>query len=121
MLHSAERRRVSKVALMVGVFGSVMALLGAAMTVAFGGVGVLSGAIGGGEVVGRGALAAGFAALGMVGAVLVPWRPRAGAILLTASAIGGMAAVLAFYVVGGVLLLAAAFMAVSSRAEAASE
>ena len=97
-----------------GAFGAGLALLGSIAAMATGGVGVLSGADQAGPQVARGLGAAGMAVVGLVGALMARSRLRTGTALMAASTAGGMALVPSFYVVGAILLVAAAVIAVRS-------
>ena len=59
------------------------------------------------------------AVLGLAGALVVGARLRTGAVLMAASAAGGLLLALSFYIVGAVLLVAAVAMALRSSADEA--
>lgn len=101
-----------QLAFMVGMLGVGLSLIGAVLAIFIGGVGLVTG---GGSEAGlhllRGLLAAAAALLGGIGAVVSLFRPRAAAGMLAASAIVGVALVGAYYVVGAILILVAAYYA----------
>jgi hypothetical protein len=112
---------VRQIALLVGLFGVGLALLGSLLAMFVGSAGLVGG---GGLEAGRqvlfGLLAVGAALVGGLGSFVTLFRPRAGALMLLGSAIVGLLAVAAYYVFGSVLLLLGAYFAYRAEKETAS-
>jgi hypothetical protein len=96
---------------LVGGFGAALAFVGAMMALFTGGMGVSTGADEAGVFTARavGAILSSF--VGVAAAITARARLRLGAGLLITSAVVGLIFVFWFYVIGAVMLLAAAAMA----------
>lgn len=108
---------MSHVVALIGTFGGVMALFGAIMALFLGGVGVISGVDEANSFAARGFWAVFFAVVGLVGANVARRRLRVGAWMLVASSVLGVLLAWWFYLVGAILMLAAAGIAFWVRAE----
>ena len=109
---------MGKVVALVGTFGAVMALFGALVALFTGGVGLVSGIDEAGSYTGRGFGAAAVAVVGLIGASVARTHLRVGASALVASSVLGVLLVWWFYLIGAILMLAAAGIAFWVRAEA---
>jgi len=85
-------------ALVLGIIGGLASLAGAAFALFFGVMGALFGVRGAETVSGLGFAAIPLAVLGLVGAGLAPFRPKAAAWCMSISAVGGLIAVSAVYI-----------------------
>ena len=108
-------------ALVIGIFGSIAAFIGALLAMFVGGVGA---ALGDGEseeviLLGLGALV--MSVVGLVGAALSVAKPRAAAALMATSAIVGVILVFVAYIFATVLLLIAALLAFLGRKSASAK
>jgi len=99
-----------------GGFGAGLALLGAVVSLFFGGLGVAAGVGEGGAQALRSFGAIGMAILAVVGAITARSRLRTGAAMMGASAVAGLWLTPWAYLPGAVLLGAAAVMAVRGEA-----
>ena len=107
-----------QLAFMVGMFGAGLALVGALVAAFAGSVGLVTGGgLDAGSQVLRGFVGAAAAMAGGSAAVVVLFWPRAAAVMFAGSVIVGLAAVQAYFVIGGVLLALGAYY--SFRAGAA--
>ena len=102
---------MGRIVAVTGLLGALMAIIGSIVAMGSGGVGVLAGAseAGGQTAAAAYGLLGSFVAMG--GALLVPSRRRFGAILMGVAAVVGFLLVPLHFIVGSVLLLAAAAMA----------
>jgi hypothetical protein len=105
---------VGRIVAITGGFGAGLALLGAVVSLFFGGLGVAAGE--GGAQALRSFGAIGMAILAVVGAITACSRLRTGAAMMGASAVAGLWLTPWAYLPGAVLLGAAAVMAVRGEA-----
>jgi amino acid transporter len=106
---------MGSVVAMVGVFGGLMALFGSVVAMFTGSVGALAGVDEAGSQTARGFGALVVSFVGIGGALTARARLRLGGAILGIAALLGLALILLFYVVGAVLMLAAAGMALRWR------
>ena len=109
-------RFVGRIVAITGGFGAGLALLGAVVSLFFGGVGVAAGVGEGGAQALRSFGAIGMAILAVVGAITARSRLRTGAAMMGASAVAGLWLTPWAYLPGAVLLGAAAVMAMRGEA-----
>jgi len=104
-------------ALVLGIIGGLAGLAGAVFALFVGGLGSAFGAQGAETVIGLGFAAIPLAVLGLVGAALAPSRPKAAAWCMGISAVGGLIAISAAYIVAALCLGVATVMAIAGRKE----
>ena len=102
-------------ALIVGIFGAIAAFIGSVFALLIGGLGGALGVEEAGTVVVGGSIALLMSIVGLIGAALSIAKPRVAAALMGISAIVGLIAVFAAYVLGTVLLIIAAILAFLGR------
>lgn len=102
---------------MVGILGSIAGFIGAVIALLVGGLGGALDVEGAGTVTGLSFVAIGASIVGLVGAVLSMAKPRLAASMMLVSAIVGLIAVSAAYVLATVLLLIGAALTFFGRNE----
>lgn len=98
-------------AVTLGFIGGVFGVVTGFLAMFFGGFGMLFDVTGGIAVVGLGLVAVACGLAGVVGGVLLTSRPALGTWLMAVAGIAGFFAVTVFWVLPGLLLLGAAFIA----------
>lgn len=94
----------------LGLLGGIFGFIGAIIALFIGGVDAALSSSGDSEIIGLGWAAIFLSILGIVGAVLVKGKPRAGGSLMVISAVGGVYAISLFYLLPFVLLIIAGLM-----------
>lgn len=105
-------------ALVLGIIGGVFGIFAALFALAVGGISSAANVKGGGQVVALGYAAFFVSIAAIVGGALAPRKPRAAALLLLLTGIGGFICVSAFWLLSGPLLLVGALLAFLSRERA---
>ncbi|PEW57171.1 hypothetical protein CN448_31910 [Bacillus cereus] len=88
-----------------GLISGIFDVLGAVLTLMIGGMGAALEAEGANSIIGLGWAAVGLSNLGIVGSVVVKNKAKAGGIMMTIAAIGGLICIFVFYILPGILLL----------------
>ncbi|VEF46206.1 membrane protein [Bacillus freudenreichii] len=96
----------------LGLLGGIFGFFGAILALFIGGVDAAISSSGSSEIIGLGWAAIFLSILGIVGAVLVKGRSKAGGIMMLISAIGGLISISLFYLLPFVLLLIAGLMGI---------
>ncbi len=107
--------------LVVGVLGSIGGFIGAIVALAIGGIGGALGAEGAETVTTGAFVALGASIVGLVGAVLSMAKPRLAASLMLVSAVVGVIAIFAAYILATVLLAIGAGLTFLGRKENRSQ
>lgn len=105
-------------AMILGIIGGLAGIGGAIFALFVGGIGGAFGANGAGTVVTLGYASIPFSILGIVGGAMSMTKPKAGAIMMIISAVGGVIAISMAYIIAGLLLLVGGILAfVASKNE----
>lgn len=96
----------------LGLLGGIFGFFGAILALFIGGVDAAISSSGNSEIIGLGWAAIFLSILGIVGAVLVKGKPKAGGIMMLISSIGGLISISLFYLLPFVLLLIAGLMGI---------
>ncbi|MHB9052875.1 MAG: DUF4064 domain-containing protein [Thermoleophilia bacterium] len=102
-------------AMVLGIIGGVFGILFSLLAMVIGGAGAALNAEGGGTVTGLGFVAFFLAVAAIVGGALANKSPRASWIILLATGILGFIAISAFWILPGVLLIAAGIFELFAR------
>ncbi|MEC0073260.1 DUF4064 domain-containing protein [Bacillus bombysepticus] len=96
----------------LGLIGGIFGILGAILALMVGGLGAAFEAEGANSIIGLGWAAVGLSILGIVGSVVVKSKAKAGGIMMTIAAIGGIICIFVFYILPGILLLIGGLMGI---------
>lgn len=100
----------------LGLIGGIFGFIGAVMALFIGGVDAALSESGTSDVIGLGWAAFVFAALAIIGSVVVRSKPKAGGIFLVVSAVGGLISISLFYLIPAILIGIAGLMGLFKRA-----
>lgn len=96
----------------LGLIGGVIGIFAAMIALMIGGIGAEFGASDGNTIIALGWVAVLLAIVGIVGSVIVKFKPKVGGILLLVSGVGGFICISAFWILSGVLLIIGGLMGV---------
>ncbi|MEY8351473.1 DUF4064 domain-containing protein [Bacillus cereus] len=102
----------------LGLIGGIFGIIGAILALMVGGLGAAFEAEGANSIIGLGWAAVGLSILGIVGSVVVKSKAKAGGIMMTIAAIGGIICIFVFYLLPGVLLLIGGLMGIFRKDKA---
>jgi hypothetical protein len=94
----------------LGLLGGIFGVIGAILALVVGGVDAAFN--GKSDIIGLGWGAVFLSLLGIIGSVVVKFKPKLGGILMLVAAIGGIICISAFYILPGILLLIGGLMGV---------
>jgi hypothetical protein len=101
--------------MVLGIIGGVFGFFAALFALAVGGISSAANVSGGGRVVALGYAAFFVSVMAIVGGALAPKMPKAAAILLLLTGVGGFVCVSAFWLLSGPLLIVGALLAFLGR------